>query len=71
MTNQKDLLTAKETALTLGVHRHTLRKLTAKGIIPSCNLSSRIVRYRRVDIEAILNTSSQNQNMQKEHNDHD
>lgn len=54
-TKQSELLTRKEVAELLRVSYPTLAQWREKKILPACILGTRI-RYRRIDIEAILET---------------
>lgn len=53
-TKQSELLTRKEVAEMLRVSYPTLAQWREKNILPACILGTRI-RYRRTDIDAIIN----------------
>lgn len=53
--NKKEILTVKETALLLGCSGKTVYRLIHKGIIKANNLSERMIRIKRSDLNKILN----------------
>jgi predicted site-specific integrase-resolvase len=50
-----DLLTTKESAAVLRVSEQTLRRYVKQGLVPRLAVNRRVHRYRRRDIEALLN----------------
>jgi len=52
------LLTVRETAAELRFHRSTTYQQIRKGIIPSVRIG-RTIRVRRVDLDALIESSSQ------------
>ena len=51
-TTEALLMTPADAAKALAISPRTLWDWTAKGLIPSLKIGTRMVRYRRVDIEA-------------------
>lgn len=51
----KELMKRSEVARIIGVCGHTIARMTKRGEIPCIQFNSRTVRYRREDIEALIN----------------
>lgn len=49
-----NILTPTELMKELGVSRRTLRRWQLAGMLPAIVLNPRVVRYRRCDVEAML-----------------
>lgn len=52
--NQTAIFTPEEAAGYIKVTTRTIRNLTARGILPVARLSSKIVRYRKSDLDETL-----------------
>lgn len=52
---EKPLLTRKEAAAILNLSERTIRRYELAGMLTSIHLTKRNVRYRRCDLEAMLN----------------
>mgnify|MGYP003715913115 CR=1 FL=1 len=51
----KNLLSRTEVCAELGISKRTLRRYELAGMVSSVRLSKRSIRYRRQDIEQMLN----------------
>ncbi|WP_425609251.1 helix-turn-helix transcriptional regulator [Thalassobacterium sedimentorum] len=49
-----NLFTPEELMKELGVSRRTLRRYELAGMIPAIHLSKRCIRFRRCDVESML-----------------
>jgi len=53
---EADLLTTEQVAKVFGVHRTTIRRWTEMGLLPALKTTHWYVRYRRQDVEQLLNS---------------
>ena len=60
----KEYLTASETALYLGISKHSLYKLTARRVFPLYKPNNKLIYIRRQDIDDWISESVQSSMMQ-------
>ncbi|MFZ6024570.1 MAG: helix-turn-helix domain-containing protein [Bacteroidota bacterium] len=60
----KEYLTASETALYLGISKHSLYKLTSRRVFPLYKPSNKIIYIRRQDVDDWISESLQSSMMQ-------
>lgn len=58
MTQEQPLVTAAEVARRAQVHPETVRRWVREGLITAIELPSGRLRFRREDVEALLNTQA-------------
>lgn len=56
--DNSDLLTRGQVAKRLNVCRHTIARLTKKGRLRPIYINSRLVRYRREDVDRLISGCS-------------